>query len=111
MPSRTLSALLVSCIFFSSAALALTDRARLLSWCTHSSSVASGRCLGYLLVAEDALATDSIEGVRACMPRDVSLQEQLKIVVDWLTAHPQAEAATALGLVARAYAERFPCNP
>jgi hypothetical protein len=43
------------------------------------------------------------------VPRDIGLQQQHKIVVDWLRANPSATAATALGLVARAYAEQFPC--
>ena len=94
----------------STAAPALTDRAHLEKWCTHSSQVAAGRCIGYLLAAEDALSTQSIEGVRACLPRDVTLQQQHQTVIDWLEAHPDSEGTTALGLVARAYAERFPCN-
>ncbi|OHC65064.1 MAG: hypothetical protein A3H93_11290 [Rhodocyclales bacterium RIFCSPLOWO2_02_FULL_63_24] len=92
------------------AAQALTDREHLFKWCTRDSSVAAGRCIGYLLAAEDALAADSIEGVRACLPRDITLQQQHKIVVDWLTANPDATAGTALGLVARAYAQHYPCN-
>lgn len=93
------------------AAHALTDREHLEKWCSRGSSVAAGRCIGYLLAAEDALASDSIEGVRACLPRSITLQEQHRIVIDWLQAHPEAQTATALGLVARAYAERYPCRP
>jgi hypothetical protein len=92
------------------AAQALTDGANLLKWCTQSSVAASGRCLGYLLAAEDALAVDSIEGVRACLPRDIGLQRQHRIVVDWLQANPMVTAVTAMGLVARAYAQHFPCG-
>lgn len=93
------------------AAHALTDREHLEKWCTRGSSVAAGRCIGYLLAAEDALATDGIEGVRACLPRSITLQEQHRIVIEWLQAHPDAAATTALGLVARAYAEHYPCRP
>lgn len=92
------------------AAQALTDREHLVKWCTRDSSVAAGRCIGYLLAAEDALAADSIEGVRACLPRDIGLQRQHQIVVEWLAANPDAMAATALGLVARAYAQHYPCS-
>lgn len=92
------------------AAHALTDPGDIHKWCTQSSAAASGRCLGYLLAAEDALATDSIEGVRACLPRDIGLQQQHKIVVEWLQANPTATAVTALGLVARAYAQHYPCS-
>ncbi|MDZ4253925.1 MAG: Rap1a/Tai family immunity protein [Sulfuritalea sp.] len=91
-------------------AQALTDREHLVKWCTGASSVAAGRCIGYLLAAEDALSGDSIEGIRACLPRDTGLQQQHKIVVDWLVASPNATSGTALGLVARAYAQHFPCS-
>jgi hypothetical protein len=94
----------------STAALALTDRAHLEKWCTHSSQVAAGRCIGYLLAAEDVLATQTIDGVQACLPRDVTLQQQHQTVIDWLEAHPDTGDATAMALVSRAYAERFPCK-
>ncbi len=90
-------------------AWALTDRADLLKWCTHASSVASARCFGYLLAAEDALSRDSVEGIRACLPLDIGLRTQHRLVLDWLGDHPDAEAASALGLVARAYAQYYPC--
>jgi hypothetical protein len=91
---------------------ALTTREKLEKWCTSSTgSVAgAGRCLGYLLAAEDALSQDSIEGVRACLPENITLQEQNRIVIDWLKANPNAEAKTAMGLVARAYAAHYPCK-
>ncbi len=92
------------------AARAVTDPGDILKWCSQTSAAASGACLGYLLAANDALATDSIEGIRACMPRNIGLQQQHKIVVDWIRANPSATATTALGLVARAYAEHFPCG-
>lgn len=96
---------------FATSAHALTDREHFDKWCTQGSSVAAaGRCLGYLLAAEDALAHDSIEGVRACLPPTIGLSEQHRIVIDWLKANPEAKSLTALGLVARAYAERYPCE-
>lgn len=101
--------LLLTALFQATAAQALTDRAHLEKWCTHGSSVAAGRCIGYLLAAEDALAQDSIEGIRACLPPDIGLTEQHRLVLDWLQANPAAESTTALGLVARAYAARYPC--
>lgn len=73
--------------------------------------MAVGRCLGYLLAAEDALSRDSIEGVRVCLPTSIGLPEQHRIVIEWLQANPQAQAHSALGLVARAWAERYPCTP
>lgn len=104
------SLLAAAALLAASPAQALTDRAQLLKWCTGASAAAAGRCIGYLLAAEDALSRDSIEGVRACLPRDLKLPQQHQAVVAWLQANPEAEADTALGLVARAYAERFPCG-
>ncbi|MFH1871479.1 MAG: Rap1a/Tai family immunity protein [Pseudomonadota bacterium] len=100
----------IAALLAAPAAQALTDREHLIKWCTGTSSVAAGRCIGYLLAAEDALSADSVEGVRACLPRDTGLQQQHKIVVDWLEANPDAASGTALGLVARAYAQHFPCS-
>ncbi|WP_265948619.1 Rap1a/Tai family immunity protein [Dechloromonas sp. A34] len=97
-------------LLFASQAPALTDRAHLEKWCTHGSQVAAGRCIGYLLAAEDALSTAEVEGVRACVPRDVTLQQLHQALIEWLATHPDAAGETALGLVARAYAERFPCG-
>lgn len=109
MTRKPLLLLTLAGLLAAPAAQALTTPADVLTWCTQGSAAASGRCLGYLLAAEDALATDSIEGVRACMPREIGLQRQHRIVVEWLRANPSATAVTALGLVARAYAEHFPC--
>jgi hypothetical protein len=97
-------------LLWANTAHALTDREHLEKWCTRGSSVAAGRCIGYLLAAEDALAHDAIEGVRACLPREIGLSEQHRIVIDWLRDNPQAEALSALGLVARAWAQRYPCT-
>jgi hypothetical protein len=110
MAKKLLILLSLGTLLAAPAAQALTDGGDLLKWCTQSSAAASGRCLGYLLAAEDVLATDSIEGVRACVPRETGLQRQHRIVVDWLQANPTATAATATGLVARAYAQHFPCG-
>ena len=102
---------LLSILLISNQAQALTTREKFEKWCTGTSTVAgAGRCLGYLLAAEDALAHDSIEGIRACLPKDISLQEQNRIVLEWLAANPNAEAKTAMGLVARAYAASYPCK-
>jgi hypothetical protein len=89
----------------------LTDRADFEKWCAQTSSVGAGRCLGYLLAAEDALAHNSIDNVRACLPRDIGLAEQHRIVMEWLRRNPEAVAPTAMGLVARAYAASYPCPP
>lgn len=92
-------------------ASAQTERADLERWCRIETSAAgAGRCLGYLLAARDVLARDSIEGVRACLPPTVKLQEQLDIVMRWLQANPDARAATAMGLIARALATDYPCH-
>ena len=98
----------LAALSFAAQAWALTDRSDLEKWCTHASAVAAGRCIGYLLAAEDVLSTAGVEGVRACVPRDVTLQQLHQAVIEWLAAHP--DEGMALALVARAYAERFPCG-
>ena len=90
---------------------AQTSRADFEKWCAQTSSVGAGRCLGYLLAAGDALYGNSIDNVRACLPADIGLAEQLRIVMEWLRANPDAVAPTAIGLVARAWAARYPCPP
>ena len=97
-------------VFVATSAHALIDREHLEKWCTHASSVAAGRCIGYLLAAEDALANQSIEGIRACLPKSITLPEQHRIVTDWLKVNPDTTSPTALGLVARAYASHYPCE-
>ena len=86
-----------------------TERTEFETWCRQGSASASGACLAYLLAARDVLTQDSIEGVRACLPDAVKLGELQRIVLEWLAANPDARSASALGLVARAYAARFPC--
>lgn len=91
-------------------AQAETGRERLEKWCRGESSAGSGTCLGYLLAAEEALAGDSIEGLRACLPPDLTLKARLRILSDWLHEHPEHQTQSALGLVVRAYAARYPCS-
>ena len=86
-----------------------TERTEFETWCRQGTASASGACLAYLLAARDVLAQDSIEGVRACLPDEVKLAELQRIAQEWLVANPAARSASALGLVARAYAARFPC--
>ena len=99
----------VSLLVPGQAAFALTDRADLEKWCQRSSAAAVGRCYGYLRAAADVLASDSIDGVRACLPRDIELPEMHRLLRDWLSAHPAAMTTSAMGLVARALAARYPC--
>ena len=87
-----------------------TERTEFETWCNQGSAAASGACLAYLLATRDVLVQDSIEGVRACLPDTVKLGELQRIVLEWLAANPDANSASALGLVARAYAARFPCS-
>lgn len=108
---RSLSLLLLAWLTTGNS-LALTEREDFEHWCRRETSAAgAGRCLGYLLAAEDVLSQDSIEGVRACMPRSITLNEMHALVLSWLQAHPEAQAGTAMGLIARALAARYPCPP
>lgn len=91
------------------AALALTGRADLEKWCQRGSAAAVGRCYGYLRATADVLASDSIDGVRACLPRDTELPEMHRLLSEWLNTHPATMTTSAMGLVARALSERYPC--
>jgi hypothetical protein len=112
---RPLRLLLIGCeialILGATPAHALTSRSKLEKWCAEGSAAASGRCIGYLLAAEDMLASGAIDGIRACLPEGIGLAEQIGIVNGWLRANPEADAQSAIGLVARAYAARHPCKP
>jgi hypothetical protein len=103
-------AALLFLVLVASPAHALTSRAKLEKWCAEGSAAASGRCIGYLLAAEDMLASGPVAGIRACLPADISLGEQIGIVTGWLQANPDTEATSAIELVARAYAIRYPCK-
>ncbi|WP_207062845.1 Rap1a/Tai family immunity protein [Motiliproteus sp. SC1-56] len=91
-------------------ASALTERSDLEDWCRGGSAAAAGRCFGYLLAAEDALALGPVDGVQACLPADIGLGEQHRLVIQWLQATPPTRDQTALALVARAYASAYPCE-
>lgn len=89
---------------------AITDREDVMKWCKGHSVVASGRCIGFMLAAEDALSLGPVEGVSACIPRDITLKEMYAAVLGWLPEHPEAQAKTGLGLVSQAFAARYPCE-
>ncbi len=93
-----------------SPAQALTERGDVIKWCTGGSIAGSGRCAGFLLAVEDALAVGTVEGVRACIPRDVTIQALFRSMAGYFDAEPEAQAETGLGLVAQAYARTWPCK-
>lgn len=62
MYGESLLLLSLATLLIAPAAEALTVREHLVKWCTHDSTVAAGRCIGYLLAAEDALSGDRIGG-------------------------------------------------
>ncbi len=95
---------------YSSTVSAITDRADILKWCQGSSVVAAGRCIGFLLAAEDALSLGPVEGTRVCLPERIGLKELYAAILDWIPAHPEAKTKTGLGLVAQALAARYPCG-
>ncbi len=106
---------LIGCLFLALLGLspsvhAITDRSDVLKWCQGHSVAASGRCIGFLLAAEDALSVGPVEGVSACLPASVTLKEMYAVVLGWLPEHPEAQAKTGLGLVSQALSASYPCK-
>lgn len=64
-----------------------------------------GFCTGYIVGAADALD----EGL-FCPPEEHAKQQIVDVTVRWLRDNPEDRPGTAHSLVARALAEKFPCN-
>jgi hypothetical protein len=107
---KLIGCLLLALPAFSFSAYAITDRSDVLKWCEGHSVAAAGRCIGFLLAAEDALSLGPVEGISACLPASVTLKEMYAAVLGWLPDHPEAQAKTGLGLVSQALSASYPCE-
>jgi hypothetical protein len=67
-------------------------------------------CLGYVTGVADALDGNAIDGIRACVPADVSRKQVRDAVVTWLKSNPQLHRFRAASLVATAIAKAYPCR-
>lgn len=70
-----------------------------------------GICTGYSVAVMDAmLAGQAVNGYTACAPVGVTASQVRDVVIGYLKAHPEVRHYAAVGLVAEAIAEAFPCN-
>jgi hypothetical protein len=76
-------------------------------------------CRGYVASATDAARAgnngqkvndSNILGFEHCGPNDLTLRQDIDIVIAFLEAHPKLRHLGAAGLVARALSEAYPCR-
>jgi hypothetical protein len=76
---------------------------------------AQGACMGLILGVADVMSGAREDGGavaggwRACLPRIIG-QQARDVAVGFLTRHPEVRHKAAWSLVARAFAEAFPCQ-
>ena len=69
-------------------------------------------CSGYVAAIVDVLANDnSVNGFRACLPRrGITVDKVTNVVRQYLERNPKERHLAAVGLVAEALSQAFPCN-
>ena len=80
----------------------------LLTFCENDAT--SMVCKGYLQGVHDTLEQNAINGMRACIPDSVTLDQRRDVVVSWLKANPSLRRVNASSLVAQAWGQAFPCK-
>ena len=67
-------------------------------------------CTGYAMAVADALsAGEVIAGWEACPPDDVTYEQIVNVIVDYLNDNPDTLGEAAVALTAVAFHEAFPC--
>jgi hypothetical protein len=75
------------------------------------SAFKTGLCDGYVIGVADALADGAnINGFTACPTGSVAKKQMYDIVLRYLTQHPEMRHYGAVGLVAAAISDAFPCR-
>lgn len=68
-------------------------------------------CFGYMdSVVNDMRTYGSVDDYRACLPDDFDDSRRRNIILPFLERHPADRHADATALIARAFAEAFPCG-
>lgn len=67
-------------------------------------------CYGYLDGIASALSVNKLNGYEACIPVGVTSGQLLDIVLRSLWTHPEDRHNAAVGLVARALQDAYPCR-
>lgn len=78
----------------------------------HGHVVEAAECLGYIVgVADTFDCVEPLHGFHWDSKRNISQPQLVSTVVNWIEAHPSAEAYESDGLVGAALAEAYPCTP
>ncbi|HJP55102.1 MAG TPA: Rap1a/Tai family immunity protein [Rhodospirillales bacterium] len=84
---------------------------RLYSWCMSAEKSERDLCSAYIAAVADVLAYGPVGTYRACLPRqEVKFSKVHEAAAKWLESHPEDRHFSAVGLVARALSESFPCQ-
>ena len=84
---------------------------RLYSWCMSAEKSERDLCSAYIAAVADVLAYGPVGTYRACLPRqEVEFSKVHEAAAKWLESHPEDRHFSAVGLVARALSESFPCQ-
>jgi len=67
-------------------------------------------CIGYVEAIADALSLGDFLGLQACMPQTLTSGQAVDVVLKLLRDHPEKRHFGAVGLVALALAQGFPCR-
>ena len=84
------------------------------AWCLSASRAQQGLCDGYIEGIADAMEeSKTTGGFTACIPAAVRIRRTAhvyEVVKRFLASHPERRHLSAIGLVANAFQEAFPCH-
>lgn len=88
----------------------IDDGNALFRYCDASIGAFVMYCFGYVdSVVNDMRLYGSVAGHRACLPSDFGDNRRRDVIVAFLERHPQDRNSGATELIARAFADAFPC--
>lgn len=73
-------------------------------------SFAGGTCLAYVTAMADVMASNPVNGFRACIPPTLQPAEVRDVVAEWLYRQEDLATFGAAGVVAEALETTYPCN-
>ncbi len=86
-----------------------TDGNELKAACGSKSRFDQGVCIGFASAIAGVVGDEPVMGWRACIPNGVPRRQLQDVMVKYLDDHPEKLHLGAETLVARAFAEAFPC--
>jgi len=88
----------------------IDDGASLFRYCDATIGAFVMYCLGYIdSVVNDMRMYGSVDGYNACLPPVFEDSRRRDVVVAFLARHPRDRDSGATELIARAFADAFPC--